>query len=148
MNFKVYVLAVSAFVVGMVELIIGGILPIISEDLGVSVGAAGQLITIFALVFAVSGPVLLSLTSKYERKYLYLIALTIFFFANIGAFLSPNYAILVFFRVITAMSASLIIVLSLTIAPKIVKPEYKSRAIGIITMGVSSASSSEYHSVY
>lgn len=107
--------------------------------LGVSVGAAGQLITIFALVFAVSGPVLLSLTSKYERKYLYLIALTIFFFANIGAFLSPNYAILVFFRVITAMSASLIIVLSLTIAPKIVKPEYKSRAIGIITMGVSSA---------
>ncbi|MBM7632102.1 MFS transporter [Geomicrobium sediminis] len=139
MNFKVYVLAVSAFVVGMVELIIGGILPIISEDLGVSVGAAGQLITIFALVFAVSGPVLLSLTSKYERKYLYLIALTIFFFANIGAFLSPNYAILVFFRVITAMSASLIIVLSLTIAPKIVKPEYKSRAIGIITMGVSSA---------
>ncbi|GAK03567.1 major facilitator family transporter YdhL [Geomicrobium sp. JCM 19037] len=55
MNFKVYVLAVSAFVVGMVELIIGGILPIISEDLGVSVGAAGQLITIFALVFAVSG---------------------------------------------------------------------------------------------
>ncbi|GAK13305.1 LOW QUALITY PROTEIN: major facilitator family transporter YdhL [Geomicrobium sp. JCM 19039] len=139
MNFKVYVLAVSAFVVGMVELIIGGILPIISEDLGVSVGAAGQLITIFALVFAVSGPVLLSLTSRFERKRLYLISLGVFFVSNIGAFLSPTYAVLVIFRVITAMSASLIIVLSLTIAPKIVKPEYKSRAIGIITMGVSSA---------
>lgn len=37
------------------------------------------------------------------------------------------------------MSATLIIVLSLTIAPKIVKPSYRSRAIGTITMGVSSA---------
>ncbi|GAK03566.1 major facilitator family transporter YdhL [Geomicrobium sp. JCM 19037] len=82
---------------------------------------------------------LLSLTSRFERKRLYLIALAVFFVSNIGAFLSPTYAVLVIFRVITAMSASLIIVLSLTIAPKIVKPEYKSRAIGIITMGVSSA---------
>ena len=139
MNFKVYVLAVSAFVVGMVELIIGGILPVISRDLGVSVGAAGQLITIFALVFAISGPVLMSLTSKYERKRLYLIALGIFFLANIGSFLSPGYAVLIVFRVITSMSAALIIVLSLTIAPKIVDPAYRSRAIGMITMGVSSA---------
>ncbi|TSB47330.1 MFS transporter [Alkalicoccobacillus porphyridii] len=139
MNFKVYVLAVSAFVVGMVELIIGGILPVMSKDLGVSVGAVGQLITIFALVFAISGPVLLSMTSKYERKRLYLIALGVFFLANIGSFLSPGYGVLIFFRVITSMSAALIIVLSLTIAPKIVKPEYRSRAIGIITMGVSSA---------
>ena len=139
MNFKVYVLAVSAFVVGMVELIIGGILPVISNDLGVSVGAAGQLITIFALVFAISGPVLMSLTSKYERKRLYLIALCVFFLANIGSFLSPGYAVLIVFRVITSMSAALIIVLSLTIAPKIVEPEYRSRAIGMITMGVSSA---------
>ncbi|WYP26364.1 MFS transporter [Alkalihalobacillus sp. FSL W8-0930] len=139
MNFKVYVLAISAFVVGMVELIIGGILPVISDDLGVSVGVAGQLITIFALVFAVSGPVLMSLTSKYERKRLYLLALGVFFVANIGSFLSPGYGTLLVFRVLTSMSAALIIVLSLTIAPKIVKPNYRSRAIGTITMGVSSA---------
>ncbi|SDI90744.1 MFS transporter [Natribacillus halophilus] len=139
MNFRVFVLAISAFVVGMVELIIGGILPLIAEDLQVSVGAAGQLITVFALVFAVSGPVLLSLTSKIERKRLYLSSLAVFFFANLLAYASPNYEMLIVARVITAMSAALIIVLSLTIAPKIVEPAYRSRSIGIITMGVSSA---------
>ncbi|MBB6450904.1 DHA1 family purine base/nucleoside efflux pump-like MFS transporter [Geomicrobium halophilum] len=139
MNFRVYVLAVSAFVVGMVELIIGGILPLIAEDLQVSVAAAGQLITVFALVFAVSGPVLLSLTSKIERKKLYLWSLTCFFIANLLAFVSPNYEILIAVRVFTAMSASLIIVLSLTIAPKIVDHAYRSRSIGIVTMGVSSS---------
>ncbi|QQK75282.1 MFS transporter [Salicibibacter cibarius] len=139
MNFRVFVLAVSAFVVGMVELIIGGILPLIAEDLNVSVAAAGQLITVFALIFAVSGPVLLSLTSKIERKRLYLSSLAVFFFANLFAYGSPNFEMLIAARVITAMSASLIIVLSLTIAPKIVKPAYRSRSIGIITMGVSSS---------
>lgn len=81
----------------------------------------------------------MSLTSKYERKRLYLLALGVFFVANIGSFLSPGYGTLLVFRVLTSMSAALIIVLSLTIAPKIVKPNYRSRAIGTITMGVSSA---------
>lgn len=139
MNFRVYVLAVSAFVVGMVELIIGGILPLIAEDLNVSVAAAGQLITVFALIFAISGPVLLSLTSKIERKRLYMSSLAVFFFANLFAYVSPNFEMLIVARAVTAMSAALIIVLSLTIAPKIVEPAYRSRSIGIITMGVSSA---------
>ncbi|AXF57471.1 MFS transporter [Salicibibacter kimchii] len=139
MDFRVFVLAIAAFVVGMVELIIGGILPFIAEDLNVSVGAAGQLITVFALTFAISGPVLLSLTTKIERKRLYLGALAVFFFANLLAYVSPNFEMLITVRVVTAMSAALITVLSLTIAPKIVKPEYRSRSIGIITMGVSSS---------
>lgn len=78
-NFKVFILAASAVIVGLVELIVGGILPIIADDLHVTIGTAGQLITVFALVYAISGPVLLSLTAKIERKKLYLLALTVFF---------------------------------------------------------------------
>jgi len=54
MNVKVYILAAAAVTVGLVELIVGGILPTIADDLHISLGSAGQLITIFALVYAIS----------------------------------------------------------------------------------------------
>lgn len=139
MNSHVYLLAVSAFIVGMVELIVSGILPIIAEDLSVSIALAGQLITIFALVFAVAGPLLLSFTSNVERKKVYMWALAVFAVANIGASLAPTFAMLMAARFVTAASAALIIVLALTMAPKLVEAKYRSRSIGVVTMGVSSA---------
>lgn len=139
MNSKVYVLAIAAFVVGMVELMIGGILPLIVEDLQVSVAKAGQLISVFALVFAVSGPVLLTLTSRVERKRLYLVSLFMFFLGTLLAYFSETYAVLMASRVFSAMSASLIIVLSITIAVRIVPEAYRARALGLVFMGVSSA---------
>ncbi|MDS8854827.1 MFS transporter, partial [Streptococcus pneumoniae] len=71
MNLKVYILALATVAVGLVELIVGGILPTIAEEFDVSVSAAGQLITLFALIYAVAGPVLLIATSRFERKKVY-----------------------------------------------------------------------------
>ncbi|MEQ6077962.1 purine transporter PbuE, partial [Bacillus subtilis] len=139
MNFKVFLLAASTIAVGLVELIVGGILPQIANDLDISIVSAGQLISVFALGYAVSGPLLLALTARIERKRLYLIALFVFFLSNLVAYFSPNFATLMVSRVLAAMSTGLIVVLSLTIAPKIVAPEYRARAIGIIFMGFSSA---------
>lgn len=68
MNKSVYLLMTISFVVGMVELIIGGILDLVADDLGVSLGKAGLLITIFSLVFAIASPILLYLTASVERK--------------------------------------------------------------------------------
>ena len=68
LNFRVYILAIAAFVVGTVELIIGGTLDLVANDLGVSISAAGQLITIFSVVFALSGPVLLALTGSLREN--------------------------------------------------------------------------------
>lgn len=139
MNFRVYILAISTVIVGLVELIVGGILPMISKDLQVSIGAAGQLITVFALVFAISGPVLLSITSKVERKKLYIISLIVFFFGNLFTYFSISYSFVMIARVITAMSAALITVLSLTITTRIVDRGHRVKALGLIYMGISSA---------
>ncbi|MBJ3792206.1 MFS transporter, partial [Bacillus sp. OA1] len=137
LNFRVYILAIAAFVVGTVELIIGGTLDLVADDLGVSISAAGQLITIFSVVFALSGPVLLALTGKFERKTLYVGALSIFLIGNIISACSVNYGMLMFSRVICAASGSLIIALSVTLASSVVEPHFRARAIGIIFMGIS-----------
>lgn len=139
MNWRVYILAVTTFAVGLVELIVGGILPTIAEDLNVSLATAGQLITIFALVYAISAPVLLSLTAKVERKRLYLISLFIFTLGNLMTYFSTTFSIVMIARIFTAMSTALVIVLSLTITTKIVEPRHRAKALGLIFVGVSSA---------
>src|SRR5690625_4905403 len=130
MNLKVFILEVADIIVGLVELIVGGILPIIAKDLNVAIGTAGQLITAFALVYAISGPILLSLTAKIERKKLYLIALTIFVLGNVMTYFSPSFSLVMLARVITAIRPPLVVVLSLTITPKIVAPLHQAKALG------------------
>ncbi|GAA0595211.1 MFS transporter [Virgibacillus siamensis] len=139
MNKRVYFLMIVAFVVGMVELIIGGLLDLMAKDLGVSLGQVGFLITIFSLIFAVGAPILLILTSNIERKKLTLISLFIFLLGNIVTVFSPTYTVVFIGRVISALSGSLLIILCLTIAPSIVYPKYRGRAIGIVSMGVSAS---------
>ncbi|WKA56621.1 MFS transporter [Planococcus shixiaomingii] len=139
MNFKVVILALSTVAVGLVELIVGGILPTIAADFNITLGTAGQLITVFALILAIAGPLLLVLTSKVERKKLYLISLFVFFLGNIMTYFSPSFAIMMTARVLTAVSTALIVVLSLTIAAKIVAPAYQAKALGLIYMGISSS---------
>ena len=139
MNFKVFILTIATFTVGLIELIIGGVLPEIANDLNVSIGTAGQLITIYALVYAIAGPTLLAFTSKVERKSLYLWSMLIFTIGSLIACWSPNYEVLFFSRMLTAASGSLIVTLSLTIAVKVVAPEFRARVIGIISMGISSS---------
>jgi len=130
-------MAVTSFVVGTVELIIGGLLNLIAADLRVSVSAVGQLISVYSLVFALSSPVLLTITSKYERKKLYLCSLFVFLIGNLLSAFSPNYTVLMLSRILLALSNSLLIILSITIAAKIAAPSIRGRTIGVIYMGIS-----------
>jgi len=139
MNFRVYIMAVAAMAVGLVELIVGGILPTMAADLNISLSAAGQLITFFAITYAISGPVLYVLTSRFERKRLYLTSLFVFFLANIFTYLSQSFTLIMLARVITAASTSLVVVLSVTIAARIATKKHQAKAIGLIYVGISSS---------
>lgn len=139
MDFRIFILALSTIAVGLVELIVGGILPTIASDFNISLSTTGQLVTVFALVYAVAGPVLLVLTSKIERKTLYVASLFVFFIGNVMTYFSPNFTFMMIARVVTAASTALVIVLSLTIAAKIVSPAHRAKALGLIYMGISSS---------
>ena len=60
-------LFLGAFVIGSSELLIVGVLNLIAGDLGVSVSAAGELVTGYALGLAIGGPILTALTIKLIR---------------------------------------------------------------------------------
>ncbi|WP_062378592.1 MFS transporter [Pseudomonas abietaniphila] len=63
-NRPLYWLALGTFAVGTESFMIAGLLPGMAKDLGVSVATAGQLVTVFALAYALSSPVLAALTGN------------------------------------------------------------------------------------
>ena len=70
---------------------------------------------------------------------MYVISLYIFLIGNILTYFSPNFTFMMIARILTAMSTALVVVLSLTIAAKIVHPSYRAKALGLIYMGISSS---------
>lgn len=137
MDKRVYMLTMIAFVVGMSELIVGGILDLIAGELQIQISTAGLLITIFALVFAISSPILLVTFAKVERKKLMIFALLIFFIGNLIAVFSDGFLVLLLSRIVSAASGSIAVVLSINLASRVVEPAYRGRAIGLVVMGIS-----------
>ncbi|UUZ94551.1 MFS transporter [Paenibacillus sp. P25] len=139
MDKRIWILAIASFVVGTVELVIAGIIDMIAQDLHVSVGAAGQLISVYSMVFAFGSPVLIALTSKVERRKLLIYAMLVFLAGNIVSMISPNFTILLLSRIVLAASCSIVVILSIVLASNIAAPELRGRAIGVIFMGIIAA---------
>ena len=80
---RVYLLAIGSFAIGTDTFVTAGVLPAISADLHVSVAAAGQLVTVFAVAFAVFAPLAAALLAGVPRRRLLLAALVVFAAANV-----------------------------------------------------------------
>src|SRR5690349_1468636 len=59
---RTLVLAAGTFAVGTDAFVVAGVLPEIGRDLHVGVAAAGQLVTVFSIAYAVLSPVMAALT--------------------------------------------------------------------------------------
>ncbi|MGI5170791.1 MFS transporter [Spirillospora sp. CA-253888] len=95
-----------AFAFGTDDLVIAGVLPDISRDLGVPVPVAGQLVTAFALTFALAAPFAAVLTSRLPRRAVLSTAAAVFALANLGAALAPSYGTLLAARVLCGLVAA------------------------------------------
>jgi len=134
-TFKIYVLAFVSFVVGTSEFVIAGLLDMLASDIGVSVAAAGQLITVYSLAYAIGTPILIALTAKMDRRKLMLSVLGLFFAGNAITVAASGYGMLIGARVILAMSTGVFMVVALTVAAKIAKPGKQGGAIATVLLG-------------
>lgn len=132
---KIYLLAIVSFLVGTSEYIVSGILDKIADSLGITISAAGQLITIFSLVYALMTPVLMALTARMERRKLLVYSLGLFVIANILSFVLPGYVPFVIARVVMAIGAGMVVVTALGISAEIAPPGKQASSIATVIMG-------------
>jgi predicted MFS family arabinose efflux permease len=135
----VYWLAVGTFAVGTEGFMIAAILPRIAADLAVSIQAAGQLVTVFALTYALSSPVLTALTGGINRRMTLLAAMAAFVVANIVAAAATGYWSLFVARILIAIAAGIYVPGASALAAALVPPERRGRALAIVTGGISLA---------
>ncbi|MGE8207285.1 MFS transporter [Heyndrickxia sp. NPDC080065] len=134
-TWKIYILAIISFLVGTSEYIISGILDNIAHTLGITLAAAGQLITIFSLVYAIFTPILMALTASIDRRKLMIYSLGLFVIGNIMAFTLPGYGWFIVARVVMALGAGMVVVTALTVAAKIASEGKQGSAIATVVMG-------------
>lgn len=134
-----YALALGTFAVGTEGFMIAALLPMISRSVSVSIVAAGQLVTIFALVYALSSPLLTALTAAVSRRRLLLASLAAFVAANGAAALAPGYWSLAAARVLLALAAGLYVPNANALAGALAAPHHRGRALAIVNGGITVA---------
>ncbi|WUH96263.1 MFS transporter [Spirillospora sp. NBC_00431] len=100
--------AFGAFVVGTDAFVIAGLIPGITRTLEIGVGAAGQLMTVFALAYVPLAPVLAALTSGWSRRAVLVTALAVFALGNAATAVATGYELALVSRVIAAAGAALL----------------------------------------
>jgi predicted MFS family arabinose efflux permease len=132
-------LAISAFAIGTTEFISVGLLPLIAEDLNISVTMTGLTVTLYALGVTFGAPVLTSLTSGIPRKTLLIWIMIVFIAGNSLAAFSSGIGLLLTARVISAFSHGVFMSIGSTIAADLVAPNRRASAIAIMFSGLTVA---------
>lgn len=139
MVLRILVLSVGSFAVGTGTFVVTGVLTDIAQDLSVSLANAGLLVTVFAVTFALSSPVLVSAASGVGRRHLLVGALVLFALANVAAALAPSFPVLLGSRVVAACGAAIFTPVASAVAADLAPPELRGRALSVRTIGVNIA---------
>jgi predicted MFS family arabinose efflux permease len=136
-NLLVLILTIGVFGILNTEMGVIGILPDIAEHFHISVSKAGWLVSLFALVVAVSGPTLPLLFSRINRKKVMLLVLGVFVLGNIVSTFTSNFTILLMARIIPAFFHPIYCSLAFSVAAASVRKEEAPKAVAKVFIGVS-----------
>ena len=139
MPLALYALTAGAFGIGVTEFVIMGLLLEVGADLGVSISAAGMLISGYALGVVVGAPLLGALTGRWSKKTLLLSLMVVFTLGNLACALAPDYWTLMAARVLTAFAHASFFGVGSVVATGLVAPNRKASAIAIMFTGLTVA---------
>ena len=132
-------LAFGAFVIGTESFVIAGLLPALSNDLNVSLALAGQLVSSYALTYALASPILTVLTASWRRDVVLKLGIALFALANLLAAAAPSFGWMVGARILLALCVALFMPMASGYAATSVAPDRRGRALAWIYSGYTTA---------
>jgi predicted MFS family arabinose efflux permease len=136
---SVFWLALAAFAIGTEAFVIAGLLPAIAADLQISSAAAGQLVTAYALTYAVGSPILAVTFNNFDRRIVLALALCCFIAGNLLAVVAAGFPLLMASRMLMALGAGLCVPTAIGVAVAVASPERRGRAVALVTSGTTVA---------
>jgi len=136
---RLVLLATGMFAIGTDSFVIAPLLSHIAHDLDVGIAAAAQLITAYALAYAVSSPFIATVTAHWRRERALVAGLAIFVLANACAASAMSFAAILAARAFAGLGAALFAPVASASAAGLVSPARRGRALSIMMIGLSSA---------
>lgn len=139
MPIALYALTAGAFGIGVTEFVIMGLLLNVGADFGVSIAAAGLLISGYALGVVGGAPIMTTATARWPRKTVLLVLMAIFTVGNAACALAPSYGALMAARVLTSFAHGTFFGVGSVVATGLVPRERRASAIAVMFMGLTVA---------
>jgi len=139
MDRRLLVLALGMFAIGTDSFVVAGILPAVSQSLNEPVALVGQMVTLYALSYALLSPVVGALAGHWPRKTLLLGGLGVFIVGNVMTALAPTLTLVFISRVVAGLGAAMFSPTATATGASLVPPEQRGRALAVVIAGLTSA---------
>jgi predicted MFS family arabinose efflux permease len=136
---RLAMLATCTFAVGVDSFVIAGIVPRIAASTGVGVATAGQLVTAYALAYALLTPVMATLTAAWQRRRVLLTGLAIFVVGNAAPVALPWFGPLLAGRVVAGLGGAMVTPVAIATAAAIAPERLRGHALSMVMAGLSAA---------
>ena len=99
---RIFLLAFAIFTTGTDAGVVAGMLPQIAQDFHLGIGIAGQLLTAYAVTYAVGSPFFAALSVRYRSERIIIVCLLLFALAVGLSAIAPGITVLLIARVLAA----------------------------------------------
>lgn len=135
----VYLLALSLFAMGSAEFLMGGILPMIAEDLRISLPTAGTLISAFAVGALIGGPPFAILALRWPSRSALFISQVAFIAATVVSLLAQGYWAILLARFGMGLAYACFWSVAAATAVQLSPPDRRAKALSIVVSGLTVA---------
>jgi MFS transporter, DHA1 family, inner membrane transport protein len=136
MDRRLLVLAIGMFALGTDSYVVAGVLPEISRAFDVSIGAAGQMTTVYSVTFALLSPTIAAIAASVPRKNLLLAGAAIFVLANVATAAAPTFGIALLSRAFAGLGAAMFSPTATGSAAMLVTAERRGFALSVVVAGL------------
>ena len=136
MKLGIFLLTLGTVAIGTDLFVIAGILPYIANSFAVTLQVVGYLVTVFAIIYAIFGPILAMRTALWNKPKLLIASLGVFIAGEVISAFAINFYMLIVARVISAVGASLFTPVAFALAVTLAPEEKKGKALAIVSGGL------------
>lgn len=136
MDRRLLVLAIGMFALGTDSYVVAGVLPEIARAFDVSIGAAGQMTTIYAVTFALLSPTIAAIAAPVPRKNMLIAGAAVFVLANIATAVAPTFGIALLTRAFAGLGAAMFSPTATGSAAMLVPAERRGFALSVVVAGL------------
>ena len=138
-NLAILALAIGGFAIGTTEFVTMGLLPQIAAGVGITIPAAGHVVSAYALGVVVGAPLIAVLAARVPRRTVLLWLMVAFAVGNIGSALAVSYPVLLAARFVSGLPHGAFFGIGAVVAASLVPLHRRTWAVSMMFAGLTVA---------